>query len=126
MSRNAQFAGSYYSRKANRSDCGFSVATVTFNVNANAGDTLTLEEVVLTFGTEIEIGATTNQTLLNLVGYLNDDTLFDGSLIFVVIANVLNIYSQNSNALNMSVTASAATVVLASTTAATTRGRIPL
>jgi hypothetical protein len=129
MSGNAQAAGRYYARKNNRLNSAFSVATATFAANPSNGDTIHLNGVLVTFGTNVAIGSTTAATLANLVTYVeNLNNVATNVLLLVVTGgNVLNVYSTIVNANpTISVTASAATVVLASTAAATTRARIPL
>lgn len=129
MSRDAQAAGQYYARKANRTDSAFLVAVVTFAANPSNDDTLTIGGVVTTFGTEVTIGSTTYATLQNLITYLENlnNTIINPLLFTNTGGNVLTIYSTQVNAdPQMTVTASAASVTAATTLQATTRARIPL
>ena len=109
MSANAQAAGRYYLRKNNRLNSAFSVATATFSTNPSNGDTIHLNGVLVTFGTDVAIGSTTAATLASLVTYIDNLNNAATNVLLLVVTggNVLNVYSSVVNANpTISVTAS--------------------
>jgi hypothetical protein len=130
MLTNRQAAAWYYARKNNReavlendlAQPGWGL--ITFSVNPSSGDTVTLGGSIVTFGTNVMIGANLITTLANLMVYLlasNDPNIKQAK--YSVEIDTLLILSDNHT---MTIAASAATVSHATLQLQQNRQRVPL